>query len=49
MAYTLIEHQEQAVKNMVKDVMMSDTLVYYWMCRTIKKTELLKRWRTVIR
>ena len=24
-------------------------LLYYWMCTTIKNTELLKGWRTVIR
>ena len=38
MAYTLIEHQKQIMKN----VMISDTLVYYGMCTSIKNTELLK-------
>ena len=35
-------------KNMMKDI-ISDNLVFYWMCTTIKNTELLKGWRTVIR
>ena len=34
---------------MMKDIMTSDTLVYNWMCTTIKNTELLKGWGTVIR
>ena len=53
MAYTLIEHQEEDgkenEKNIMKDVMISDFLVYYWMCTTIKNIELLKGWRTVIK
>ena len=32
-----------------KNVMITDTLAYYWMCTTIKITELLKGLRTVIR
>ena len=31
----------------MKDVLISDILVYYWMYTTIKITELLKGWRTV--
>ena len=49
-AYTLIEHQEQVIKNIMKKwkKMIIDTLVYYWMCTTIKNAELLKGCRTVI-
>ena len=48
-ADTMIEHQEKVVKNMMKHVMIIDTLVYYWMSTTITNNELLKIWRTVIR
>ena len=34
---------------MMKNFMVSGTIVYYCMCTTIKSTELLKGWRTVIR
>ena len=34
---------------MMKNVMISDILVYHWMCTTIKTTELLKGWITAIR
>ena len=34
---------------MMKDDMISDTLVQYWIYATIKSSELLKGWRTVIK
>ena len=34
---------------MMKNVMISGTFVDYWMCTTIKNTELLKGWRTVLK
>ena len=36
-AYTLIEHQEYIAKN-IKNVIICDTLAYYWICTTIKNT-----------
>ena len=36
-ACTSIEHQELIVQNVLKNVMISPTLAYYWMCTTIKK------------
>ena len=34
---------------MMKDAMISDTLVQYWKYATIKNNELLMGWRTVIK
>ena len=36
-AYTSIEHQEYIAKN-IKNVIICDTLAYYWVCTTIKNT-----------
>ena len=41
-AHILIEHQEWVVKNVMKNVKISDTIVYYWLCTIIKNNELLK-------
>ena len=38
MAYTLIEHQEEVMKNMMKNVMVSYTIVYYWVYVKLLKT-----------
>ena len=40
--YILIEHKERIMENTVKNVMINDIYVYYWICTTIKQTEL---WR----
>ena len=34
--HTLIEHQERIMGNTLKNVMISDTYVYYWIRTTIK-------------
>ena len=47
--YTLIEHQEIIMENTLKNVMINDICVYYWICTTIEKTKPLKRWGTGIR
>ena len=34
--YILIEHKERIMENTVKNVMINDIYVYYWICTTIK-------------
>ena len=34
--YTLIEHQEIIMENTLKNVMINDIYVYYWICATIE-------------